>query len=93
MSGVSTRDRTGHRWAWCAHAFGLAVALVLAWYVVHIPVQVSDCLGNLLQARGASYSDILTSQLSASGFFRPLLWVEIKAAYDLASGHYWLTFS
>ncbi len=75
-----------------AHAVGVAVALVLAWYVALIPVQVTDSLGNLIDARLQGYAALFSSQLTARGFFRPLLWVQIKAAYDLAGGHYWLAF-
>lgn len=75
-----------------AQAFGLAVALVVAWYVAHIPVQVTDSLGNMLEARVQTYRGLFVNQLVSKGFLRPLLWVQIKAAYDLAGGHYWLLF-
>jgi len=71
---------------------GLAAAGVVAWYVSHIPVQVTDSLGNMLEARVHTYRALFVDQLLAKGFLRPLLWIQIKGAYDLAAGHYWLTF-
>ena len=80
------------RWMLASHGFGLAAAAVVAWYVAHIPVQMSDSLGNLLQVRAVSYQRLFFDQLIAKGFLRPLLWVQIKLAYDVAGGHYWLAF-
>ena len=76
-------------WSLATYACGLAAAAVVAWYVAHIPVQVSDSLGNLLAVRGSTYGHIFTSQMTT---MRPLLWIQIKLAYELAGGHYWLMF-
>lgn len=75
------------RWTAVAYAIALAAALVVGWYVAHIPVQVSDSLGNMLEVRGHSYRSLFLDQLTARGFLRPMLWIQIKAAVDLAGAH------
>lgn len=82
-------------WTRVAYATAVLAALIVAWYVVHIPVQVSDSLGNLLEARGHTYRSLFLDQLTAKGYLRPLLWIQIKAALDLAERlgrHYTETF-
>jgi hypothetical protein len=83
---------TETRWRNLAYCYAAASALLVAYYVARIPVQVSDSLGNMLQVQQSTYAQLWESQLGAAGYLRPLLWLQIKAAYELASGHYWLTF-
>src|SRR5688500_3197436 len=86
------RTMTETRWRNLAYCYAAASALLVAYYVARIPVQVSDSLGNMLQVQQSTYAQLWESQLGAAGYLRPLLWLQIKAAYELASGHYWLTF-
>lgn len=79
---------------WSGAAYGCAViaALAVAYYVAHIPIQVSDSLGNMIEIQEGGYWDLFVNQFYARYYLRPLLWVQIKLAYDLAQGHYWLMF-
>jgi hypothetical protein len=79
-------------WRRLAYAAAALAALAIAAFVARIPVQVSDSLGNMLQVQQQTYWELFLSQLYNSGYLRPLLWLQIKAAFDIASGHYWLTF-
>jgi hypothetical protein len=71
----------------------LAVAVMLtltgliAFEVCRIPVQVSDSLGNLLQIQRQSLGEVFVGQFSNGAYVRPLLWAQIKLAYDGARGH------
>jgi hypothetical protein len=73
-----------------AALFALALACDLLW----MPVQVSDSLGEILEARQspsvwASFTDTLGSE----AYLRPLRIAQIKALYDLAEGrHYWAVY-
>jgi hypothetical protein len=80
------------RWTAAAYVTGLAVASVVVLYVAHIPVQVSDSVGNLIQIQQVGYQEMFEAHLLNFSYIRPMLWVQIKAAYHLAQGHYWLTF-
>jgi hypothetical protein len=79
-------------WRRIGYAVACAAAIVVAAFVAKIPVQVSDSLGNLLQVQQQTYRELFLNQLYANGYLRPLLWLQIKAAFDVAGGHYWLTF-
>jgi hypothetical protein len=83
---------TETRWKRLAYVYAALAALFIAYYVARIPVQVSDSLGNMLQVQDASYGRLWEGQLYSAGYLRPLLWIQIKAVYDLAHGHYWLMF-
>ncbi len=80
------------RWRRAAYVYGIIVALGIAYMVAMIPVQVSDCLGNLLQIQHDNYRRMLTDLMYSKGYLRPLLWAQIKLMYDVAQGHYWVTF-
>ena len=79
-----------------AAAYGLAslVALVLACDLLWMPVQVSDSLGELLEAqRSPSARASFEANLGSAGYLRPLRIAQIKVLYDAAQGsHYWLVF-
>lgn len=79
-------------WSVFAHVLGLAVAGIVAWYVSHIPVQVSDCVGNLLELQQQTYASLFKSTLFAPGYIRPLAWIQFKVVFDASMGHYWVAF-
>ena len=85
-------SRAARRWSALAYACGIASALVVAYFVAHVPVQVSDSLGNMLEIQHDTYRRLFVTQFLAHGYMRPLLWIQIKMAFDLAFGHYWLMF-
>jgi hypothetical protein len=76
----------------------LAVAVVLtltalvAYEVCRIPVQVSDSLGNLLQVQRQTVGDVFVSQFSNGAYVRPLLWTQVKLAYEGAQGRETIAF-
>jgi hypothetical protein len=79
-----------------AAAYGLAclVAAALAGDVLWMPIQVTDSLGEILDAqRSASAWASFTSSFGTEAYLRPLRIAQIKALFDLAAGeHYWLVY-
>jgi hypothetical protein len=69
-----------------AVAVTLAFMALVAVQVCRIPVQVSDSVGNLLQVQRQPLGDVFFSQFSNGAYVRPLLWAEIKIAYEAARG-------
>ena len=73
-----------------AALFALALACDLLW----MPIQVSDSLGEILEARqspsvAASFAD----SFGTEAYLRPLRIAQIKALFDLAEGrHYWAVY-
>ena len=86
MSHVGPRGAT--------YALAALFALALACDLLWMPVQVSDSLGEILEARQspsvwASFTDTLGSE----AYLRPLRIAQIKALYDVADGrHYWAVY-
>ena len=64
----------------------LAFTSLVAYQVCRIPVQVSDSLGNLLQVQSQPLPDVFISQFSNGAYVRPLLWAQVKIAYEGAGG-------
>lgn len=84
------------RLAFTPRALAVAVVLSLtalvAYEVCRIPVQVSDSLGNLLQVQRQTVGDVFVSQFSNGAYVRPLLWTQIKLAYEGAQGRETIAF-
>lgn len=79
-----------------AAAFGLAslIAVAVAADLLWMPVQVSDSLGEILDAqRSPSVGASFVNSLHATAYLRPMRIAQIKALFDLAGGeHYWLVY-
>ena len=78
-------------WEYPAYACAIVLALGVGYFVFRIPVQVTDCLANLIQVQGQSWVQSVTAGVGA-GYMRPLLWAQIKVMYELASGEYTVLF-
>jgi hypothetical protein len=85
-------DPPGHAWTAAAYLYGLLVALVLGYFLFGLVVQVSDSFGNLLAVQEQTLGALLESQFTQRGYLRPFLWAQIKIAFELADGHYYLWF-
>lgn len=70
--------------------FALAVACDLLW----MPIQVSDSLGEILEAQDSTSAwTSFTDTLGATSYLRPFRIAQIKLLFDSASGrYYWLVF-
>ncbi|MGH9346755.1 MAG: hypothetical protein ACRD26_05755 [Vicinamibacterales bacterium] len=89
---ASTRPAAGgHRWRGAAYGVAIVLALGLGYFVVRIPVQLSDCLNNLIQVQEQTWAQAVTAGIGG-GYMRPFLWAQIKAVYELANGHYTTVF-
>lgn len=77
-----------------AYAVACLFALALACDLLWMPIQVSDSLGEILDAQGSgsAWASFLDS-LGSEAYLRPLRIAQIKALYDLADGReYWLVY-
>jgi len=81
----------GHaRWVWLLAAI---FALAISYDLLRMPIQVSDSLGEMLDAQASP--SVWQSFVGASGthaYFRPLRIAQIKLLFDVADGHYWLVY-
>jgi hypothetical protein len=79
-----------------AAAFALAslIAVAVAADLLWMPVQVSDSLGEILDAqRSPSAAASFVNSLHTTAYLRPMRIAQIKALFDMAGGeHYWLVY-
>jgi hypothetical protein len=86
--GSTTLDPPHWRWALAGYAYALAGTGVLAYFLLDLPVQVSDSFGNMLKLLGVSFGDLVYNEFWQPAYLRPFLWGELKVVFDLADGNY-----
>lgn len=74
------------------YCYATIVALGFAFLLAQIPVQVSDCLGNIASAFSSTWHDLLVGPLGSRGFFRPLINPPTKLVLDVAPGREFAAF-
>ena len=90
MHGVAARAgaQTGGALATAvAYGYAFVMCLVLAHFLLAIPVQFSDSFGNILKL-SLSWSELIGGEFRQQAFLRPLLWAEFKAVHDLSGGNF-----
>jgi len=77
-----------------AYGLALLVALAIACDLLWMPIQVSDSLGEIVEAqRSPSVWASFTENLGTEAYLRPFRIAQIKALFDVAQGtHYWLVY-
>jgi hypothetical protein len=69
------------------------VALALGRDLLHMPLQVYDCVSVMIKAAQApSAWEQFYSHLHSEGYFRPVFYSEVKLLLDLSNGNYFLTY-
>lgn len=86
---ATTLAAPGARW-WHRAAYGYAVivALGLAYFISKSPLQVNDCVDNLLEVQRQGFRGTVVSQFLSHAFLRPFLWAQLAISFDLANGRY-----
>ena len=70
-----------------AWGYAALVAAVLGYFLIGLPIQVSDSFGNMLKL-AVSWRDLMVGEFTQRAYLRPFLWAELKLVYDLAGGNY-----
>lgn len=88
---MSTDTSVDRRWLFAAHGYGLAVAAVLGYFLLRIPVQVTDSFTSIM-ALGVPFGALMRDQFLQAGYLRPGLWAQMKLVHDLSGGEYFYWF-
>ncbi len=80
MTALSPRAAA---WLYAAVAAGLA-----SYFLVDIPVQLSDSLQNIFAADRRTIRELIVGNLWAGGYMRPLLFAPIRLVYLVSGGDY-----
>ena len=78
------------RWLLVSYAYGLLVALGVGYFLLRIPIQVTDSFGQFIvldQSPGA-----VVQHGVLGGYMRPAFWASLKLVYELSRGDYFLWF-
>ena len=76
------------RWAKLSYAYAALVAVGVAYFLLDLPIQVSDCYGNMVKAAKGTLSQLVASEFHQQSYLRPLGWAQIRILLDLSQGRY-----
>ncbi len=68
--------------------YAAVVAALASYFLIDIPVQLSDSLQNIFSADRRTLRELIVNNLWANGYMRPLLFVPIRIAYLASDGDY-----
>ena len=80
---------TPDTWTRLTWAYAALVVFGLAYFLVDLPVQVTDSYGNMVDATRGSLWDLVYRQFFQQGYLRPLLWAHIRVLFDVSGGAYY----
>ncbi len=75
-----------------ALTYVLLVAATLAYFILRIPIQVSDGFGNMVDVLDDSLLDIFVRKATNRNYFRPLMWPQYRVVMDWSGGAYQVWF-
>jgi hypothetical protein len=79
-------------WRRLAYLSAAVLAACVGYCLFHLPFDVGDNLGNLLQLVDTSAARIFVGTLQLQGFMRPMTWATMKVVFDASGGHYFVAF-
>ena len=83
-----TVEAAGRRWFALSCGYSALVALVTGYFVLRVPIQVTDSFTTLLSL-DRPWLDLMRDQFQQAGYLRPALWAELKVVHDLSGGDYY----
>jgi len=90
-STATLRARNAHILA-LAYLCAGVLAVSIAYCLYHLPFEIGDTLGNLLQLTDTTVTRIFASTMQLQGFMRPMTWATMKVVFDASGGQYFLAF-
>jgi hypothetical protein len=76
------------RWQLIAYAYGLLVVVGMGYFLLGIPVQLTDSYGNIVKVSHGSFGSLVYGEFYQRSYLRPLLFAQLRVVYDLSGGHY-----
>ena len=83
---------TSVKWHRLAYLSALVLSASIAYCLFHLPFEVGDNLGNLLQLTDTTIPRIFVSTLRLQAFMRPMTWATMKIVFDASGGHYFVAY-
>jgi len=76
------------RWHWASYAYALLVVVGVAYFLVDLPIQVTDCYGNMVKAAKGTLGALVYGEFHQASYLRPLGWAQLRILLDLSGGRY-----
>ena len=77
------------RWVWLSYGYAAMVVAGVAYFLVDLPVQVTDSYGNLVKAAQGTLGSLVYGEFYQRAYLRPFLWGHLRIVYDLSGGAYY----
>ncbi|HEY7185527.1 MAG TPA: hypothetical protein VH436_03210 [Vicinamibacterales bacterium] len=77
------------RWAKLSYAYAALVALGVGYFLYDLPIQVTDCYGNMVKAAQGTLASLVTGEFHQVAYLRPLGWAQLRILMDASRGHYY----
>lgn len=81
----------GRAWLRLSYAYAAFSAVLVGYFLMRIPIQVSDCFGDVVSLARPMW-DLVRDAVWQQSFLRPGRYVEAKLVFDLAGGEYHYAF-
>jgi hypothetical protein len=78
-------------WTRAAYAYAGLASATLGYFLLGIPVQVTDSFLNIVALDG-SFLQLMRGAFAEVGYLRPGLWASLKVVHDLSGGDYFTWF-
>lgn len=79
------KETAGRDWTRASYAYAALVAISLGYFLLRIPIQISDSFTNIL-ALDRPWMALMRDSIQ-DGYMRPGLWAELKLVFDLSGGN------
>ena len=76
------------RWTWLSYAYAALVVLGVGYFLVDLPVQVTDSYGNIVKALHGTLGSLVYGEFHQVAYLRPLGWAQLRVVLDVSNGHY-----
>jgi len=75
------------RWLWFSYGYAALMVIGVAYFLVDLPVQVTDSYGNIVKAARGTLGALVYGEFYQQAYLRPLGWAQLRLVYDASGGH------
>jgi hypothetical protein len=76
------------RWRWLSYGYAALVAIGVAYFLLDLPIQVTDCYGNMVKAAQGTLSQLVYGEFHQQSYLRPIGWAQLRVLLDLSRGRF-----
>jgi len=77
------------RWSKLSYAYAALVALGVGYFLYDLPIQVTDCYGNMVKAAQGTLASLVNGEFHQVAYLRPLGWAQVRIVMDVSGGRFY----